>query len=415
MAYNASTVWEIRTTGSQDNGGGFADLVPGTSIDYSQQDSPQLVRTDIATDAAGTGISSATGGFTAAMQGNIIHLTGGGSTAGWYQITGYTSPNAVTIDRTAGSNKSGVTGNVGGTLTFGNLADKFTAWFVSGNIVYIKSGSYDVSGISHDITFAGTPSIQGYKIARGDTPTGSDRPSISLGANRKLRFTNAVAGGFVENIIFSGSYNPVVDIETNGLVFRNVKFYNSGAGDGRAVYQYSDGTTYVLCEFISTSGSALYALSTIYILYNCYLHNSKYGIEDVSGGIGSTILNSVIANCTAGIHTSSFHIPRLIGSVLYNCTTGYHGLYAAPREGAIINSIISECVTGANFPNPPTGTPVDHNCWYNTTDVNNLTKGPHDISTNPLMVDPGNGDFRLAIGSPCFNAGLQLSSIVGVH
>jgi hypothetical protein len=62
MALSAATVWEMRTTGAQTNGGGYANLAPGTSVDYSQQDAAQLSLSDIATDGAGTGLSSATGG-----------------------------------------------------------------------------------------------------------------------------------------------------------------------------------------------------------------------------------------------------------------------------------------------------------------------------------------------------------------
>lgn len=110
MALTAGTVCEIRTTGSQNAGGGFYDRNPGTSVDYSQQDSPQLTLTDLATDGAGTGLSSATGGFTAAMAGNLIQITGGTLTAGWYEITAYTDTNNVTIDRSDGLSKSGGNG-----------------------------------------------------------------------------------------------------------------------------------------------------------------------------------------------------------------------------------------------------------------------------------------------------------------
>jgi len=46
MALRGDTVWEVRTTGSQNNGGGFSSFWGGT--DYSQQDSAQLAPTDLA-------------------------------------------------------------------------------------------------------------------------------------------------------------------------------------------------------------------------------------------------------------------------------------------------------------------------------------------------------------------------------
>jgi hypothetical protein len=38
-------------------------------------------------------------------------------------------------------------------------------------------------------------------------------------------------------------------------------------------------------------------------------------------------------------------------------------------------------------------------------DCNGITHSAHDISANPLLVDPANGNFHLAPGSPCIDAG----------
>jgi hypothetical protein len=56
----------------------------------------------------------------------------------------------------------------------------------------------------------------------------------------------------------------------------------------------------------------------------------------------------------------------------------------------------------------------DHNCWNNTTDVSNVTKGPHDITADPKLKDPANDDFTLKGGSPCYAAGMSLTSAVGL-
>ena len=83
MALAATTVWEVRSTGNDNNGGGY-NTAAGTT-DYSQQNSPQLGLTDLATPGAGsTTLTSAVGGFTAAMVGNIIQiLSGTNFTAGF--------------------------------------------------------------------------------------------------------------------------------------------------------------------------------------------------------------------------------------------------------------------------------------------------------------------------------------------
>jgi len=58
MAINAASVWECRAEGAITNGGSFFDADPGTSVDYSQQDAAELALTDLASDGAGTGITS---------------------------------------------------------------------------------------------------------------------------------------------------------------------------------------------------------------------------------------------------------------------------------------------------------------------------------------------------------------------
>jgi hypothetical protein len=110
-------VWEVRTTGNDDNGG-CKDTDAAT--DYTNQDSAQLTLTDLATSGAGvTTLTSATGGFTAAMVDNCIQIKSGTNfNVGFYEITGHTDTNTVTLDRTPSSAGagSGGTGSVGGAL-----------------------------------------------------------------------------------------------------------------------------------------------------------------------------------------------------------------------------------------------------------------------------------------------------------
>jgi hypothetical protein len=150
MAVAATTVYEIRTGGNDDNGGGFNAALAGT--DYTLQDAAQLSLTDLAC-ASNTTLTSATGGFTAAMAGNLIHIISGTNDApGWYEITAVASSNSVTIDRTCatGGNMTDGVGKVGGALaSIGGLGAVLTTAGGGGGVAglkaYIKGGTYNLT------------------------------------------------------------------------------------------------------------------------------------------------------------------------------------------------------------------------------------------------------------------------------
>lgn len=410
MTLHADTVWEVRTTGAQTNGGGFYNRVPGVSVDYSQQNATQLSLADIATDGAGTGLSSATGGFTAAMQGNIIYLTGGGATAGWYEIVSYINGNNVTIDRSAGLNKVGVTGNVGGAFTMGGSLDNdffgFTAKVV-GNQIWIKSGTYTLGETI--LPAQGPILVIGYNSTRGDSPIGNSRPSLNCGSSYQI--TLAVSSCKFNNLIFTGSGSDVLRADGGTQwTFENCKFVNTKeTAGGRAFYTYQGYNTFVSCEFSSLNGTAIYTTSSGVFMINCYIHDCDIGIR-----AGMTrMVNSVVANCaTVGISVEALPDNIVFGCIIYNCATGISGTTAPTNR--FINNIISGCATGASWTTEQKVNFWDFNCWNNTIDVSNVTKGPNDITADPKLKDPDNGDFTLDEGSPCFDAGIQLGAIVGL-
>jgi len=422
MALNTNTDWEIRTTGLQTNGGGFANLNPGISVDYSQQNSPQLSLSDISTNVAGTQLTSVTGGFTQDMEGNCIYLTGGGATAGWYQIPngGYINTNNVTIDRSAGASKTGVTGNVGGAFKIGGTLDSdffASSQKVAGNVIYIKSGTYTL-GESISIAVAGTTTTPicmiGYQSSRGDNPIGNNRPIINCGSSYSI----ASSGNYwqLHNLIFTGSASNVINHQAGGggFVYYNCKITNTSGTSGRNAVLISAGTNiFISCEFSSTNGNGVNITAIVNRFINCYLHDSNKAINDSVGN--NQFISCIIANCTTGSSPAGFVISSnicIFGCVIYNCTTGIVG--GTTTTVTCVNNIIANCTTGASWTTEQKLNFWDFNCWNNTTDVVNVTKGPNDVSADPKLKDPANGDFTLDTGSPCFDAGIQLGNIVGL-
>lgn len=181
MAIDSTTTWEVQTGGSDDNGGGF---VPGASgTDYSQQTASQAtLSTASVVNSTTTIIDVDSGDYTCTDNdvGNILQITGGTATAGYYEITAR-SAQQWTLDRAAGTAGQTVVGKMGGALaTPGEAAGAV----VAGNKVWIKSGTYtlstnvaNTSGGQCNPTTTGTE-FMGYETTRGDTGA---RPVLNAG------------------------------------------------------------------------------------------------------------------------------------------------------------------------------------------------------------------------------------------
>lgn len=144
MPLNAAIVWEVRTTGNDGNGGGFKSTATGT--DRSQQDAAQATLTVASVvHTTTTQINVAVGDFTvsAADVGNLLQITGGTATAGFYEITvADVGNNRWTLDRSAGTAAQTVVGAMGGAVA---SPAKIGAVVISGHTVYIKAGTYTMS------------------------------------------------------------------------------------------------------------------------------------------------------------------------------------------------------------------------------------------------------------------------------
>jgi hypothetical protein len=410
MTLSAGTVWEVRITGGQQNGGGFANVTPGTSVDYSQQPAPQLSLADIATDAAGTQLTSATGGFTEAMEGNCIHLTGGGATAGWYQVPtgGWIDANNITIDRTAGANKVNVTGDLGGAFLIGGaLDDEWIKSVVAGNKIWIKAGTYN-AGEQMAPAASGSSNAPirmiGYSAARNDNPMGSNRPLINItgltpcfGSNTRdgwsllhLRFAGNLAGG---GIVGFNKYTNVI----------NCSFLNVGAGIGAG---FADGSFIVGSEF-QAGTTCLNLGGAGAMAFECYFHNGTLGISVNQQAIAAFCC---VKSCTEGIDNSLAGI--VINCTIWGCTTG---VVSPSYSDRVINTIIDGATTGINV----SANALNHlylfNQLHNTTDINSASPFLWgNRYADPGLNNPAGADFRIAENDPPYAQAMEAATFTTV-
>lgn len=421
MALASSVYWEVRTTGSATNGGGFDSVYSGTGTDYSQQDVCQASATDFACVDTSLSLTSVTVNFTSAMVGNLIYISAGTNVVtGWYEIQNYHNITTVGIDRTcatAGNNAILSTGFIGGAVNHPNtISDSLTAL----NIVYIQNGTYVKVGANTYILSASIDSITwlGYNSATGRTvsPTGANRPVfdgdsdssgtgdtanciiVATGMDNNL-FKNLI----LKNATASAFSNP---INASEAVLFNCRLTLSvdGFGGGEDCH-------FFYCEIDTNSDSgtdsgpnADHSLNYLYVhdntneglnwTPNTSTVNSRYSIYESNGGHG------LAAQGTG-------YITNLIGNVAYNNTgassdgflwadgSAFSYNFSLFNNSAIDNGRygINRASTSDNYPSMF----LDYNNYNGngTAGLNNLTAGANDTTAAPAFTDAPGGDFTL--------------------
>jgi hypothetical protein len=418
--------WEVRTTGLAINGGAYIDLIPGTSVDYSQQNASQLSKADLACLLASVTLTSVTGGFTAGMVGNLIQIRAGGVNfvAGFYEIVSFNTANSVNLDRTpvAAGNGTGGLGEVGGALI---STETFILNGVDGNLCYVKSGTYNFAASR---TYANTNTkMFGYDIARNQRPIGNNRPLFQLGT---FAITTTL-GTNLENIRFVGSGTTLVTINANQMFFFNCRFENTNNAGirqciiaaGGAAATSPKNSHIVDCEFVGTLGAdsrgfgrtGSLAYTAVYFSF-CFFHDLTYGylntVSTESGyffkcifaRIGTTSIEFSVAtasNQPVAILFCSFY---QAGSYHVNIQTKASNLiYGNTFDGAAISALIDGSV-----PDNKSWWINNNDFWNNGAPVIGCVLDVNNIGLNPLWVNPAINDFNFGPGSPNIDQALGI-------
>ena len=373
--------------------GQSAYLLQPRGTDYSTQNTAQLTLSDIVTTATSARITSATGGFTSAMVGNIIQIQGS-SDAGFYEVLCVDSSNSIVLDRVLTTTAAEVSGSVGGAISLYSASLTQTSGTSNGHKIYIKSGSYNLPSSGNGatgFTFANpscSPSagltnqalrISGYSTNRGDNGfVGSTdyRPVITLASTATpsstvFKFTNG--GVYIDSLIIdcngatssTGIRYPGSYCKVENCLIRN--FTVAGLD-----YTGSSNSLVVNTEItagVSGATAAVLATSPVTLHY-AYIHsNTCIGIKTS----GIYCFSSIIANNTGttsdGIYSSSNAQLILLDNIIHN--NGQYGINdtAAINYGHLIrNNIISNNVKqGLNIGSSPgicQGYYADGNAYY---------------------------------------------------
>ena len=407
MALSSVTVWEVRTTGANTNGGGFVTGAAGT--DWSQQNAAQYSVTDGVT-AGTTTITSATAAFGTDVVGNIMYVQGGtGSVAaGWYQITVRNSATSVTVDRSTGLTAgTGVTLKIGGALLSPAIP---VGLFVAGHTCYIKAGTYTISsttaGIANGVvnqTVAGT--IFGYNATRGDLPNKGSQPLLQASGISTATVVTTVNAA--DQVMQCLSVDGASLTAIKGFALGRGHYLNCHAVNctNSGFTANSDTPTLVFCSASGCGTQAAFSGQTM--CFGCEAYdNTVSGFAQTGGTV--TRLVRCLAYRNTGATSDGFSMTGVSGQC-FECTAYGNGRDGF-RVGAQSESFI-DCLAEGNGVTDAAGCGFRVSsasnlllkcAGYNnaggnvvTTSSSRLTNSGFITGTATFFVDAGSSDFAL--------------------
>ena len=379
MPLAATCQWEVRTGGSDDNGGAFNSAAAGT--DYSQQNAAQKTGTDLTMHpTVNTRVQPVGAGVAAADVGNVIQIRAGtGWTVGWYEITAQDGT-YWTLDRSpaaAGSTNLG-TYNMGGALASpGKLGEALanSNSRASGMSCWIRSGTYTITTTTANVANGrvSLPSatmlrVEGYNNTRGDLGT---RPVISAGS--QTSFTIFTSSGQ-----FNAQQQYIINLDFDGASQSNVRGYSSantyrdkvfrcrarnctnsgfqGAADYTANiaescnigFNASPATpSFLNCVATGCSSHGFFVDVSYYSIINCIAYQNTGNGFSITGGNG---YQGFMKNCTAhgntgnGFDFGSYGMNQAINCLATN--NGGWGFNLAQRDNFMLNCAGHNNTTG---------------------------------------------------------------------
>ncbi len=408
--FTFSTNWEVRTTGSDSNGGGFDIATAGT--DYSQQDSSQVTYTDMVIDGT-TNTKFTSTGFpcSSTYVGNIINVTSGtGFTVQRVQVVSCSST-TYNVDKSLGTLSS----TAGHAVLGGGLATIGQSLLIYAlqNKIWVKSGTYTkTSSISADTT-PGNVFLAGYQTTHGDngtkplitTATNSVTLINNTGGTNLMSFTNMSfsntagtrgvgfgAGGSQLNLINStldgfsvgidgdnGTFGIFGSVYLSGTEIKNCtshgllnwqnnwvqdSWIHANAGDGIQTNSSSLGTTSVIRSIISSNARGVVNNGTsgkVYVLSSDIVLNTGDGIASGNLSIAAIFENNIIyGNGGWGIDVTSA-LPALARNNAYGSNASGNYQAASGSVGSVLGPgdatlTVNPFVSSTNFaPNSTAG------------------------------------------------------------
>lgn len=331
-----------------------------------------MTLTDGAVGVATNILTSATGGFTAAMVGNALTLIQSASFKGHFWITGFTNANTITLDQNP-QNLSSYTITIGGASTITNGGFVFIqggsfAHAVAGNKIWVKGpgaalGDYQPSVNQPTLSVSGTATapvtVEGYGVTRGD----GLRPTIVNNAGALVAL--AVSGQFnlVKNLDLKNNSGTFAALAVSGTLNN---FENCVMQGGTPLSISANDSVYHRCEFKNSNASAsgISLGGNFACLFDqCSIHgNGQHGVDLGTAGGHRFQFCSVYANTLDGVNQPA---GQGFGITITNCNLWNNGRDNIRLSSTSANGIFRDVAIYRNI----LGKAVGYDLNYTVSDV----------------------------------------------
>ena len=402
MALHANIEWDIRpANGSDNNGGGFK--AGATGVDRSQQNGAFASLTTLSlVHTTTTQINVSLTDYTVSADdvGNVLQITGGSATAGFYEITAVdVGNNRWTLDRSAGTAAQTVVGAMGGALATVNKAN---GALVAGQKIHVKAEAWN-EAVS--ITVAGTSAapivIEGYTSTHGDGGSATNNRASAAGD----AITCSVTGLVFKNLIATAAGGDGFDVSTaSSIKYINCRATANG-GAGFNASQNGGIRTYINCQSDGNTGGGFVAgggnASTMLAIGCESRGNGGNGYQATSSGEIRIVHCLCYGNSATGI-TPNQGTTAIINTTVHSNTGASSDGYSFGAAG--FNITIWNCIFssngryGINFGSSTGHSPnINYNNFHSngTAARNNIAAGANDLALDPQYTDASNGNFTI--------------------